>query len=870
MEKIKKDPEKHQSRIEIRRCFLNTDNCRLSFIREYWSSKYKIFYFYLKLNEKSLYKYKNRSIQIIKSKPIDHLTENKNFTNQFLDLLVKHSLFPVSLTDNANLKSEFHKKTIISNLCILFWFWLIITIFSIFFFHTILFLLASSLIYFTTILFSYICYFYLFAYLRSNTNAASLYNIISIVVLYLIILNDSLIVTICYSQSRKQAASSKVSLAEKSKRITINTFRQSFYYIVPKNMAFIFILFVSYLNQIEIIQKFCLFLIILIIGYMILGFSLYSIAILFLSNYHHKFWYKHQIKIFDVDLNHFIKKIFSDQMPFLVTRFSFFWIIFYTCLAVLSLFIVFYHPKFSLDKQFVSFKKKTDLEISIIWGSMVQHYRQDINSLMSIEMELHAFEQFEQITKLCENFKNSKQPEWIRKANCFSLSLNEFFLNVTGRKNLDQIDMLIDVETRLMDVNFNKLETICKPKVFHMTENLFNKCIKWWSLKVLEYELNQNKTFITSPVFLSNRLVPSLYFIQIETNLEIKRLEYENVQLIVNSIESWWKNLAQQFKLNENFVWWTSEQLENYYFQKKANQQILLTTLVSLIIILAISIYSCSKLITSLCVYVTTVFSLLTISALLICLDFKINLYNINLFILQIILAAQYSLFKGVSLRYSPHVDQQNCIIWSFSNVGLSILVYWLLSCLGSLSLVFSSVKFYSSLGKVILLSNVVSYWYSILFLPSLLTLSSKDIFQDLLAKLKVNKRNNSRHRFPFGRQTSTSSFAPSIVYSHARTISTYLDSDLTDVGEYRRRTLSRCSTGFNSHKNSITGWYSNEGRSSLSNQNPNYLQIPRVSRSSVRRISNQSRRSSMVRSRRHSNLMTRRNSKKIPKQKSN
>ena len=117
------------------------------------------------------------------------------------------------------------------------------------------------------------------------------------------------------------------------------------------------------------------------------------------------------------------------------------------------------------------------------------------------------------------------------------------------------------------------------------------------------------------------------------------------------------------------------------------------------------------------------------------------------------------------------------------------------------------------------------------------------------------------------GRQISTSSFAPSIVYSHAHTISTFFETDFSDIGEYRRRTLSRCHSGFNSQKNSIIAFYnnnSNSTRNSFSNQNPNFLQIPRYSRSSVRRISNQSRRSSYLISRRSSNSISRRSSRRV------
>lgn len=89
---------------------------------------------------------------------------------------------------------------------------------------------------------------------------------------------------------------------------------------------------------------------------------------------------------------------------------------------------------------------------------------------------------------------------------------------------------------------------------------------------------------------------------------------------------------------------------------------------------------------------------------------------------------------------------------------------------------------------------------------------------------------------------------------------STYLESELTDIGEYRRRTLSRCNSSFN-YTNALQQQKLNQLNQSPSFEmniqnngdlangtmastnllqipNSNYLQIPRHSRSSIRRSS--------------------------------
>lgn len=147
----------------------------------------------------------------------------------------------------------------------------------------------------------------------------------------------------------------------------------------------------------------------------------------------------------------------------------------------------------------------------------------------------------------------------------------------------------------------------------------------------------------------------------------------------------------------------------------------------------------------------------------------------------------------------------------------------------------------------ILVLSNSIGYLFSTFYLPSLLQISSGGVLQRYLDKLKQKKRNRNRDLNSMGRHMSSSSFAPSNYYSHAHTGSIYLESELTDIAEYRRRTLSRCNSSFQSQSPGFISLYTNgpNGTSFVQIQNPNYLQIPNVRRPSTRKSSTQSRRES-------------------------
>lgn len=133
-----------------------------------------------------------------------------------------------------------------------------------------------------------------------NDHSFPVFNLITVAAALSINLFDSFVWSVCYAESRKksqqqqQAASSA---DERSVKIVNSTFGQIYYYLWPKNLAFVLILVVVYLNKVQLVQVVSVYFILVLIVYFITSSIAYLIIVAFLSKHHHKFSFSHRIKV---------------------------------------------------------------------------------------------------------------------------------------------------------------------------------------------------------------------------------------------------------------------------------------------------------------------------------------------------------------------------------------------------------------------------------------------------------------------------------------------------------------------------------------------------------------------------------------------
>lgn len=134
------------------------------------------------------------------------------------------------------------------------------------------------------------------------------FNLIAVAAALSINLFDSFVWSVCYTESRKKSGQgqgqSNTSSSQQqnpadelSVKIVNSTFGQIYYYLWPKNAAFVFILFVAYLNKVQLVQIVSVFSILIFLSYFLVSNIAYLLIISFLSKHHHKFSFSHRIKV---------------------------------------------------------------------------------------------------------------------------------------------------------------------------------------------------------------------------------------------------------------------------------------------------------------------------------------------------------------------------------------------------------------------------------------------------------------------------------------------------------------------------------------------------------------------------------------------
>ena len=881
-------------------------------IYKYIESDYKTFnnmLLYLSISIKTPVSLNEKTVKFIESPyPLDEIVNNFENVNKELcegfPSLNNNNNFEIlsfDLSKYTKLSSKCFKNNIINKSYHIIWPFLITTVLSIIYLPSILVSIVSLIIFIITIIISFLIYG-----LLTQNATFPLTNFVSLFMLFCVNLKDSFLWSATYNKTRlnliqtnhsSNGTCNQIPKNVRPVKILSSIINQIYYFLLPRNVSFILILLISFLNQIYAIQMFSLFSSILFIVYLFVSFFSYLLIASVLCRCNYNLLYRHHVKIFKIDVNLLIEKIFSTYLPYLVENFKILWLVFLTCAWIGSVLTIFYGPKLNFDINSYEFKfnwdlshpldsnrrlkenfnayqntKSKKLDVYLVWGSRIdessnqlgfkyknpettEKIRNHILNLFDKNMEYQAFQQFKQINQLCKEINKSIKDKTdsnsynlnllgnnldlmdnlmdqsgfkytktlsnkefmsknFKRAVCFTNSFYETLLNESinwhevinlsnyaeklKNMNLNEFESLRNTQTLLNSSTAELIENYCEPSFKNPNYNKLNTksaylyCMKWWSSRlylISKYDssLNEND-FYLGPLYVLNRGLPSVFIIKIETEIEITN-DYRSLKQAFNQIENWWKGIVKDLFLPESYVWWTSDSFANYLIQKKLNQQLLISTLVSFLFIFALNIYVCSNLFISICVSINIIQIFSTTIALSVWLGFSIDLLTCVLYILTIFVACHYSLTYGISYRFAPHMKFRNCLNWSLSNYGDLVLVFYLTITLGSIPMVVSKVDFFYRTGCILIISNTLGYVYSTFYLPSLISLKSNNTMQ---SSSNANNRNN------MGSRDRTQSFSPSIspstLYSNAATGSMYLE-EIKELNENRSKMRARCNS---------------------------------------------------------------------------
>ncbi|CAF4960341.1 unnamed protein product, partial [Rotaria sp. Silwood1] len=259
--------------------------------------------------------------------------------------------------------------------------------------------------------------------------------------------------------------------------------------------------------------------------------------------------------------------------------------------------------------------------------------------------------------------------------------------------------------------------------------------------------------------------------------------------------------------------WWTSEIFSSYTIMEQLRQeQFFLIPIKFVIIFVFLTLFTG---ILGIFVTLTTLLNFSTCIAIFTLLNYKLTIENISYFVITLIFCSQYSILYSISYKLAPtfFFQRENRTMHSLNQLCTTLFQYTLSIIIICSPCLFSSLPYLSKLAMIYIISSLISFIYSTLFLQSLLCFFGPAEQSCFLIRWRLTfsrnsnthtsnntdtlLRNTSNSVTRRHHRTSTSSYFASSYFSQIFTNSTYFESEYGGVNENltmssRRRESSR------------------------------------------------------------------------------
>ncbi|CAF4055916.1 unnamed protein product [Rotaria sp. Silwood2] len=706
----------------------------------------------------------------------------------------------------------------------------------------------------------FIIYYYLFHFPITILNYTSL-------ILYLFfILIDSFLWYTCWFINKHRRDDCTI------QRIIENLLTQTFFYLIPKNLTAIIVFVITYTNQIIALQCFTVFSFLLVSISFFISFILYPASFIFILRYQSSIPTIEHLshRFITSTTNCFLHRF----VPYLIVRFKALWLILLSIISILAFLIIFQWPKLQFNACRLTFDTLPVHSPSNIYENSLNSLDIDVTYYIGSRWEVpnESLIPLSDIPTLDYNEENkmTSKPDGIDtfayalKHNlsqliqfCSSLphQINKkpFVYKHYHRHVSSQIfhnNSIISTPTiSTQDENLSINNFHCFGDLFSFNNDLSLLTNTKFSSYIL-YRSNQtnNCTLICSLNTTENKYkcilcLNSLYYLTNKYNdLFLIRnglrfiIDVQNPRYLLQTINYKWllkTNLNNFFEwqflienLKKNFIiqfyskiftrmsfWWTSEIFSSYTIMEQLRQEnVFLIPIKFVILFVFLTLFTG---ILGIFVTLTTLLNFATCIAIFTLLNYKLTIENVSYFVIILIVCSQYSILYSISYKLAPtfFFQRENRTMHSLNQLCTTLFQYTFSIIIICSPCLFSSLPYLSKSAMVYIISSLISFIYSTLFLQSLfcffgpaeqtcfllrwrLTFSRNSNLHttnnnDTLLRNTSNSVSRRHHR------TSTSSYFASSYFSQIFTNSTYFESEYGGISENltmssRRRESSR------------------------------------------------------------------------------
>jgi hypothetical protein len=525
------------------------------------------------------------------------------------------------------------------------------------------------------------------------------FNIPITILVLILCFSDTYVWSFCYKKRKKiqqeQLEKNNEKIVNTLDKLLNDIIINVFYYIVPKSCLYILYFLIIFLfNKISIIKLYSTFGLFTFIFYYFLVSSVYASLFIFtlkfnILKYLKYFSVKIKLDLFN-NFKHCIIKLIVQYITNLVLKFHILWYVLFCCASVTSLLSIFYLPKLYLDEnifnvgnsQLKSNEIDSHFNFFIVWDI---GYRENNR----IKLNNRIKEKYNLSSEFCRYLFN-----YTKKREKY--------------KNQRNLEEYLKMHTNFVEYTKKLLYS------YRHKEKLIIKNFTFFGEKI-------NSENDCKSIY-KKRNTSSLIYVETDVKFTKNILEIKKMNEI---IEYWWRNVSNELKFDNNKIWWATEQFEDYEIQFEMNKAFIICLLCPFIFIFACLLIATRNVFTSTYATLTIFFILSSTIACTVWLGWRIDCLTCLLYLFVLYFSTHYCILYTVYVHFTRNLRSHNRLKCSIKTICVPLFQNTINFVLSAIPLLFSLSKFLNKTAIIIILSSILSFLYSTLFLQSTFRMKS-------------------------------------------------------------------------------------------------------------------------------------------------
>ncbi|KAF6205920.1 hypothetical protein GE061_020096 [Apolygus lucorum] len=436
----------------------------------------------------------------------------------------------------------------------------------------------------------------------------------------------------------------------------------------------------------------------------------------------------------------------------LVMRFRYVWLLLFSSMALISIPVIFYYPRFRLSDStdlqlFASshlfeqydmvFKDRFHFERILKMESWLENQRRmPLRFVWGVVPEdngdyMDPFRRGKLVLDNSFDLASKDSQTWLLSF-CINLKMQPFFQPTFGPfvANCFIEPFVAWMEQKCMDpIDHLTREPCCESAIFPYERNVFSLCLAKAAISLYNTPSNIIMPTVAGPKFLnkSKAKVPKVkaFIVEYEANVT-QTTSYKIMDDFYNEVEAWARKEFDKAPAGMRNGWFISD-LGIYDLQKTLVKDTITSLFIAMFASFLVVVLTTFNITLSLLAMVTITSTILVTVAVLVLMGWKLNILEAVSVCLAIGLAVDFSMHYTINYhlyftRYAPdNCDRKSAVFYTLSIMTGPVSVAALTTLVSGAFMLPSHILAYTQIGTFLVVVMVVSWTYATFFLPSLL-----------------------------------------------------------------------------------------------------------------------------------------------------